>query len=165
MPFRLTADAAEQLLIHGFVADNGTGDALMEQCCVQQNVPVTLLGFRLSPVDVHHIGQQLEGIEGNADGQDDFLNKLRNFSKDAADQTGIFEIADEGDFNHHCRRKPEFFSSGIRLFQLQGAQPGNKGHKHQQQDILGFTPGVEYQREGKQHHILALLGSAEAVDK
>ena len=69
--------AGEDLLAHVLVADDGPGDALMEQRDVQKQPPEFGLGRHLLAVHVHHVGQQLEGVEGDADGQGDLGHNLR----------------------------------------------------------------------------------------
>ena len=50
------------------ITDDGARDALVEQAGVEQEHPVFRLGLHLLPVHVRHIGDQLEGIKGDADG-------------------------------------------------------------------------------------------------
>ena len=69
--------AAEDLFGHVLIADNGPGDALVEQGNVQQKPPEFGLGGHLLAVDVHHVGEQLERVEGDADGQGDLGHDLR----------------------------------------------------------------------------------------
>ena len=96
----------EQLLFDGLVTDNGAGNALVEQCCVQKHIPIAPLRLRFPPVHIHHIGQQLKGIEGNADGQRDLLHKFGDRPENAADQAGVFEISDQCQHDYSGGRQP-----------------------------------------------------------
>ena len=89
---RLTGLVGEEVLVDGLVADDGTCDALMEQRRVQQHIPVAFLRLGIPAIDIHHIGQQLESIEGNADGQGDALDRLGNSAEDGADETCVLKI-------------------------------------------------------------------------
>ena len=67
-----------QLLVDVAVADDGTRDALMEQGGIQEQEPELLLRLHLTPVDVDDVGNELEGVEGDTDGQGDGGNDLGN---------------------------------------------------------------------------------------
>ena len=58
-------------MFHRLVADDGPGDELREKADVQQQVEIAALNRHLSPVPVDDIGQNLEGVEADADGQGD----------------------------------------------------------------------------------------------
>ena len=148
--FRLTLFTTEQFLIDGVIADDGASNALVIQCRVQQHIPVILLGMDFLAVHIHHIGQQLEGVEGNTDGQSDLFDKFGDFAEDGAEQSRILEVTDQQ--NVHCAvdQQPQLFLLGrSTLFHLQGAEPGTQRHKHQQQNVLRLTPDVENQRENQ----------------
>ena len=165
-PFRFSSANPEQLLVNGLVADNRAGNALMEQCGIQQYVPVALLGRRFAPVNVNDVGQQLEGIEGDADGQGNAADKIRNCAKDAADQAGVFEVADQRNVDDSCHSNPQFLAVlGLGLVHAQGAKPGGQGHEHQQEQILRLTPGIKDQGEYQKHNVLGLPGFAKGISR
>ena len=65
----LTGNAAAfQLLVDVAVAHDGARDALVEQGGVQEQEPEFLLGLHLTAIDVDDVGNELEGVEGDADG-------------------------------------------------------------------------------------------------
>ena len=117
----------------------------------------------LPPVHVHHTGQQLEGVEGDADGQGDVFDKFGHFPEDAAHQPGILKVADEGNVDDRGGGHPQPLPFAFRGFHPQGAEPGHQGHEHEKQDIFRLAPGVEDQGKDQQHRILRPLGSAQAV--
>ena len=67
----------QQLGIDVFIADNRTGNALMEQAHIQKERRKALLRLYLAPIHIHHIGEELEGVKGNADGQRDLYHRIR----------------------------------------------------------------------------------------
>ena len=58
-----------QLIRHGFIAYNGTGDELGEQCYIRAKDDGILLHRRVLTVDVDGVAHGLEGIEADADRQ------------------------------------------------------------------------------------------------
>ena len=163
-PLGLSGCAAEQIVVDGLVADDGTGDALVEQSGIQQHVPVALLGLGILPVYVDDISQQLEGVEGNADGQRDAADEVRHRAEYGHDQSGILEIADHTDFDNRCHGDPKSLLVAAFVFgNLQSAVPGNKCHEHQKQHILRFTPCIKNQGENQQHNVLSLLCLTQRV--
>ena len=148
----------KQLPLDGFVPDDGTGNALMKQSRVKQNIPVAFLGRGLPTIYIHHIGQQLEGIKGDADGQHDFLNHRRDRTKEAEQEARIFKPTDEGNVDDRRSCHPELPQTrfgGTLCFQ--GAEPGDQRHKHQKQQIFGAAPSVEDQGKNQQHPVLPPL--------
>ena len=68
-------------------------DQLREEGDVQQQGNIIFLRADLSPVYVDHVGQDLEGIEGNAHGQ--------------GKQTRVFEDHKQADVEYHGKRKDQ----------------------------------------------------------
>ena len=148
----------KQLPLDGFVSDDGTGDALVEQRRVKQHIPVAFLGLGLPPIYIHNIGQQLEGVKGDSDGQDDFLNQRGNRSKKAEKEARILKPSDQGNIDDRCHSDPEL--PGTRFggtLCFQGAEPGDQRHEHQKQQIFGTAPSVEYQGKNQQYPVLPPL--------
>ena len=102
--FRLSGP--EQLPLDGLVADNGAGNALVKQRCVQKHIPIASLRLRFPPLHIHHIGQQLKRIDGKAAGQRTLLHKLGDRHATAADQACVFEISDQCQHDHSGGRQP-----------------------------------------------------------
>ena len=105
---RLSGLVREQVLFNGLIADNRAGNALMKQRRIQQYIPIPFLCPRLSPVHIHHICQQLEGVKGNTNGQCNALDGIRHGAEYGADQPCVLEVADERDINHAGQRQPQF---------------------------------------------------------
>ena len=161
---QLAGPLAEQLPVNGGVADDGAGDALVEQRGVEQHVKVAVLGRGLRPVHIHHIGQQLEGVERDADGQGDVPDGLRHRPEQAADHGGVLEVGDQGDVHDHCQRKIEGLDIGTPgLLNFQGEVPADQRHEHQQQNVFRLPPGVENQRGDQQHRVLRPPAFAQEV--
>ena len=76
----------QQLGIDILIPDDGAGNALVEQTHIQQQRGKAPLGLHLAAVHVHHIGQQLERVKRNADGQRD----LQNLVGEAQKVMGVF---------------------------------------------------------------------------
>ena len=153
-------------MVNGLVADDGTGDALMEQGGIKKNVPVAFLCGSFLAVYVDDISQQLEGVERNADGQGNSADKLRHGAENAADQSGILEVSDQADISDRGHTDPQLFTEICKgIFDTQSAEPGYEGHKHQKQDILRLAPGIENHGEYEKYSILLMLGTPEATGK
>ena len=164
--FRLSGLTAEQLLVNGLIADDGAGYALVEQRCVKQHIPVTLLGAGILTVHIHNISQKLEGVERDTNGQCDAPDEIRNGAKDGAEESCVFEVANESDVNNGGNGHPDSLQpSFFRVGNAQGAEPGHESHEHQKQHIFRFSPGVEDQGEDQQHDVLCPLGAAEGVSQ
>ena len=108
------------------------------------------LGPGITPVHIHQISQELEGIEGDTDRESDALNELRDIAKDGTKQSGVFKIPDQGDINGTGDKNPKLSASRkIGFFHLQRTEPGSQCHEHQKQNVFRFTPGVEDQGENE----------------
>ena len=136
----------------------------MEQSCVQKYVPVALLSLGIAAVHIHHISKQLEGVEGNADGQGNAANEIRNGAEDGDEQAGIFEIADQSDIHHRRKGDPAaFVVAALGSGDLQRTEPGYQRHEHQQENVLRFTPCIEDQGEDQKNDVLSPLRPAQGI--
>ena len=62
-------DSVFNVEVYVRITDDGACDALMEKRGVQQKQPIFLLCLNLAAANVHDVGNKLEGIEGDADGE------------------------------------------------------------------------------------------------
>ena len=76
------------LLVDIGVAHDRTCDQLGEEGNVQGKIQNIALHLAIPPVQIHHIGQRLEGEEGDADGQRDILWCDQLGAKEAVDAAG-----------------------------------------------------------------------------
>ena len=60
-----------ELVVHVLVPDDGAGDELGEEGDIAGEGDEPAGGRAVPPVDVDEVGDSLEGIEGDADGQGD----------------------------------------------------------------------------------------------
>src|SRR5699024_9130729 len=122
--------------------------ALVEERSVEQDVQTARLRLGIAAVDVHDVGEQLEGVKGDAYGQSYVRDELRHLPEDGADEPRILEKADERDVYGAGDGDPELPAPlRVRLFYPQRAEPGAEGHEHEQQDVFRLAPGIE--NEGK----------------
>ena len=145
----------EDVLIHVPVADDGARHALMEQAGIEQQQPVFPLDLRVAPIDVHHVGQQLEGVEADADGQHDVGDHLGEAQQELhvpQEEARVLEDAQDHQAERHAGHQPML---GVLLLPLgpvdeQGEEPADEGHAQQQGYVTDARPGVEHQ--GKAEH-------------
>ncbi len=84
----------------------------MKQRGVEQEQMVFPLGCHLAAVDIHHIGEQLEGIEGDADGQGDVGNRLcdaENRINRGNGKAGVLEKEQNGKAERHGSDQKKLF--------------------------------------------------------
>ena len=63
---------------HSRVADDRSGDTLVEEARVQKKLEVIPLRLHLSAVNVDNVTEKLEGVEGDTDRQCDLRHNLRD---------------------------------------------------------------------------------------
>ena len=129
----------------------------MKQGRIQQQLPVFRLGLNFLPVYVNDVAEQLEGIKGNPDGQ----NNLRDFSgepKQTGGQLGekpqIFKDAKKAEHSDALKNQKH---AAHRLFfmplNLQSAEPGKPCFPQKKKQIAQSAPGIEKQGEAKKNGI------------
>ena len=127
-------------------------------------MPVLPLRLCVLPINVHHIGQQLEGIKRNADRKCDALHDFGDLSKNGTDQTGILEHTDQEQIHKHCQSQPHLpLAYALRNVDTQCAEPVYRRHQHQEQNILRLSPCVEYQGKKQQRDVLRFQAAAKHV--
>ena len=141
----------------------------MKQGDVQQQPAEIPLGFHLSPVDVHHIAQQLEGVKADADGQGDLGNHAGEpepLLGLAQKKSGVFEEGQQPQINDAAQGQKELAFPGTSVFvDTLGQGPIHKAHEHQQQNEERLSPGVKDQGKQDQHRIFSLDAAGDRVDQ
>ena len=141
---------------HVAVAHNGAGNALVEQAGVQKQQPVFLLCLHLAAVHVHHIADQLEGVERDADGQHDLRDQLRH-AKQALQvfqqEAGVFENPQHQQHQRHAQCKVQLFALWFPL-DAYGKEPAQRSIQKQQHHIPRPCPAEKDHGENKHGNIL-----------
>ena len=154
----------KELVRDGLVAHYRPRHALVEERSVEQDVQTARLRLGIAAVDVHDVGEQLEGVKGDAYGQSYVRDELRHLPEDGADEPRILEKADERDVYGAGDGDPELPAPlRVRLFYPQRAEPGAEGHEHEQQDVFRLAPGIENEGKDQQGHIFCLPAPAQHV--
>ena len=148
----------ENLLLNGAVPDDGTGDQLGEEADVQEQIEKVSLELDLAPVQVDHIGEDLEGIKTDADGQGDLRDGSLDRQKTGQvvpEEVQVFEhqqVQNHQDNGHHKHRPsgPRLVPPGRHGKAAQiGHHCGGQHHDH----ILGLPPGVKEQGEHQEQAV------------
>ena len=92
------------------------------------------LGLYIPAVDVRHVGDNLEGVKADADGQHQ-PRPCKAGAKKGVDvfvqKAGVFKEHQEGEIQHHRRNEGAAGLPALRvlqmLFYMQGQQPVDKG--------------------------------------
>ena len=155
------------LLIDIGVAHDGAGDQLGEEGNVQGKIQNIALHLAISPVQIHHIGQRLEGEEGDADGQRDILWRDQLGAQEAIDAVGkkveVFVVAQKEQV--YCDTDAEKYTpTTADLFQQQAKAPVDHDGKEHQQDIDRLSPGIEKQTGDQQQIISEFCRKDEVQD-
>ena len=132
-----------------FIADDGAGNALMKEADIEEEAEEVLLGLHFLPVHVHHIAQQLEGVETDADGQGDDQDVLRNTKPvvEVLEEEGqVFKDTQQADVDDTADDQPPFPCRTFPvLAHLERHHPVGEGHPDEQEQIGWACPGVEDQ--------------------
>ena len=144
-------------LRHVAVADDGAGDELGEQGHIQQQPQGVPLQGRLAPVHVHGIGDDLEGIEGDADGElglGHAIGKARESAEIVHQKGRVLEIQQGGQADDDAddeRQLPAPVRLGID--DDPGADMVYGGGKEHGQYPHRLPPGVEQQRRRQEQGV------------
>ena len=147
------------------IPDNGTGDELGEQSHIGAEADGVLLRHRVAPVHVDGVGQALEGIEADADGQ----GQLQQGDTQAGDgveavheEVGILENAKERHGNDDGHGEPDFFPHLFcRLADGKTAAVKQADGEDHQEHVLGLAPAVEHKAGQQQDRVFQHLGHGE----
>ena len=158
-----------QIVGHRLVLHDGPGDQLGEQRHIRAEVDDVPLGRHQSPVHVDGVAHGLEGVEGDADGQQQPQRRYRRAQQpvDVVDgEIRVLEEPQNGQISHH---RQDQHALGA-LFPLPPAEPADgqtvavveHGGEQHDQDILWLTPAVKQQAE-HQKQAVAQLPRADII--
>ena len=161
--------AAEDLLGNVLIPHNGAGNALVEQGDIQQQPPEFRLGGHLLAVDVHHVGEQLEGVKADANGQG-YLGHHAGEAEPALrlrkDKHRVLEKGQQAQVDDAAQHKEGLAFPGTSVFvNALGHGPVHKTHEQQQHNEKGLAPGVKHQGEQNEHRVTGLNPLGQVVDQ
>ena len=160
--------AVPDFLLHGLIAHNGTCDELGEKAHIEGKIEEIPLYPHLIPVEVDHIGENLEGVKTDTDGQRDGAD-VDMKAQQAVDifhqETQVFEHHEVAQQQHNAGRQHQLFSPrpGAKMLDQKARQPGRQRGRHHDEHISWFSPGVEQQRAHQQHRIAPWAAPDEKV--
>ena len=144
--------AVGELIRQVLVTQHRPGNKLGEQRNESREINKPPGRFRIPSIDIHHVGNGLEDVEGNADGQDD-IRQFQRLTAGADQQVvqavdtkvGVLEVAE--------RRQVTTNTDGNPLAGTRGANTGAvycqadeivpEGHGHEQQQEIHPPPSIE----------------------
>ena len=150
-----------QLCLDVGVLHDGPRHQLGEHGDVGGEVDEAALGLRLAPVDVDHIAQRLEGVEGYADGQRQlgrpYVQPQRAVQR-VHQESGILEKAQHAQVDRQRRdeRGPAGRGPGPHA-QLQAGHVVVGDAEQHQPHVHRLAPGVEIHAGRQQHRVLEPL--------
>ena len=158
-----------KLRFDGAVAHNGPCHQLGEHAYIQQKLGVAPLGMNLLPIAVHRVGNRLEGVKADADGQPDAGNGQMQRKKciDVFYGKGAVleyeqhsQIQQQGN-NQRC------FGAGPSpvLFNQQPAEIIGSGAEQQKQYPQGLSPCIKYQRKYNQYNVFVFNFGCQPVNQ
>ena len=143
------------------VAHDGAGHQLREHGDVHAEVQRILLHLHLAAVDIHHVGDGLQGEERDADRQRQVQlgdELLANGAVDVLGQKALVLVEPEHEqVGCERRHEPEALRRRLALAALaydEGEQPVEADGGHHEPHVHWLAPGVEQKREQQQNHIL-----------
>ena len=144
---------AVQLFLNVHVPDDGPRDELGEHGHVGPKEEGAFLGFGLAPVNVDHVGHDLKGEEGDADGQTDSYGLLRKRRGEQAlhrvpNKAGILEDEQQEQIQDDGGHQPDLPVGPLARYPKADEPVYQDGTDHQKH-VQGLSPGVEDQA-GKQ---------------
>ena len=153
--------AMVDLVLDVGVAHDGAGHQLREHGDVHAEVQRILLHLHLAAVDIHHVGDGLQGEERDADRQRQVQlgdELLANGAVDVLGQKALVLVEPEHEqVGCERRHEPEALRRRLALAALaydEGEQPVEADGGHHEPHVHWLAPGVEQKREQQQNHIL-----------
>ena len=145
------------------------GDALVEQGNVQQKPPEFGLGGHLLAVHVHHVREQLEGVEADADGQGNLGHHAGETEPVVGlveEEHGVLEERQQPQVNHTAQHQEGLAlpRAPVSVDQL-GDGPVRKGHEEKKNNVKGLAPGIKHQGEQNKHRVFGLNAPCKGVKK
>ena len=143
-----------EFVCHRAVAHDGTGDELREHGDVQQQVHEAALRRALAPVDVHQVGDGLEYVEADADGerQPGHVDVQAEGAEYLAEEAQVLEGAEQAEVERqaHCQRELAVAFGGG---DAQAREVVDDNAEEHEQDVDRLAPGVEEEREDYQREV------------
>lgn len=153
--------AVVDLVLDVGVAHDGAGHQLREHGDVHAQVQRVLLHLHLAAVDIHHVGDGLQGEERDADGQrqvqlgDELLTQR---PVHVLGQKALVLVEPEHEqIDRERRHEPEALQHRLALAALaydEGEQPVEADGGYHEPHVHRLAPRVEQKREQQQDHVL-----------
>ena len=144
--------AVGELVCQVLVTQHRPGNKLGEQRNEGREINKPPGRFRIPPIDIHHVGNGLEDVEGNADGQDD-VRQFQGLTAGAHQQVVQAVDAKVGVLEVPKRRQVTANTDGNPLAGVRGTNTGAvygqadevvpESHGHEQQQEIHPPPGIE----------------------
>ena len=145
-----------QLIGHVLIPDDRPGDELREQRHIGAKGNNTALYAGFFPIDVDHIGHDLEGIERDPDGEGDQrgrqVGEQGDTLQNAGHKTGVFEKSQQSQVNNDTGDQQNFSGPFLILVFVDQKPVYVVDHrrKDHHQDKNRLAPSIKYQIGGKQ---------------
>ena len=152
---------------HVGVLDDGPGDELGETAHIQQQPPKALLDAHLAPVHVHSIGQDLKGVEGDADGEPGGIERqpeMKQGRQCGEKESGVLKVHEPRQGTDDAQYEEQLFRPRPRCpVHEAGDEIVEQGGADQEQDHDRLPPGVEHKGKDHQHAVAPLETPAQKV--
>ncbi len=153
---------------HIGIADDGTGYQLEVHGHIHDKPQEGRLGLDIAAIDIHDIGDHLEGVEADADGQRELRdrqgkrqNRIDILDEEAAVLEDSKQRKADGHSENQCGLSPA--GSG-EPFHQQTAEPHHESRSEQQQNPDRLTPGIEQERHRHQYKIPYRIAAGGIVE-
>jgi len=142
------------------IVDDGTGDQLGEEADIQQKVQKALLHAHFAAVHIYGIGQHLEGVEGDTNGQhrlEEGIFGTQQGCEDIGEEAEIFKVEQKQQAHTNTQHHVECADCLLLTAVDQNAAAVVDGNRQQHhKDPLGLTPGIEQQGEHQKDDVACL---------
>ena len=158
-----------QAVHHVGVLHDGPGDQLREAAHIQQQPGKAALHPRLPPIDVHGVGQHLERVKGNADGQPDLGDgdlQPEQAGHGGDGEGGVFEVEQKAQRDRRAQGEKALSRAGaVGAVEQDGAVIVDRRGKDHRQDPHRLAPAVKQQRGAQQHAVAPAVAFHDEVEK
>jgi len=122
-------------------------------------------GLEVAPIDVNGVGEGLEGVEGNADGQDDLqgggvhgdTEGLPGRDPVLDEEVGVLEVAEDSEVDGERHPQPPLLPRFVRrFFNADADEEVDNGGEGNQPEEAPVPPTVKHIRRNKQQQVLRL---------
>ena len=144
---------------------DGSGDELREKGDKGTKGDGITGGLEVAPVDVDGVGEGLEGVEGDADRQDDLQGGgVHGNAKGVPggnpvldEEVGVLEVAEDAEVDGERYPQPSFLPGSVRrLFNADADEEVDDGGEGNQPEEAPVPPPVEDIGRNEQQHVLRL---------